>query len=92
MFGFIGWMIIGLIAGGLARLLVPGRQPMGLLMTMGLGLMGSILGGFISSVVFNYDPNQVGFHAGGFFMSTVGAVVLLMIYLRFSRPETSING
>ena len=45
--GFIGWLIVGLIAGALARLLVPGRQPMGIFMTMVLGLIGSFVGGAI---------------------------------------------
>jgi uncharacterized membrane protein YeaQ/YmgE (transglycosylase-associated protein family) len=52
MFAFLWWLIIGLVAGALARLLIPGRQPMGMLMTMVLGLVGSVVGGLISSVVF----------------------------------------
>jgi uncharacterized membrane protein YeaQ/YmgE (transglycosylase-associated protein family) len=85
MFGFIGWLIIGLIAGALARLLVPGRQPMGLFMTMLLGLIGSIAGGFISSLIFGYDPTDPGFHPGGLIMSTLGAIAALAVYIRTSR-------
>jgi len=81
------WLVIGIIAGGLARLLVPGRQPMGLLMTMVLGLVGSIVGGFVSSLIFGYDPLDPGFHAGGLIMSTLGAIVVLIIYLRSSRSR-----
>lgn len=79
--GVIGWLIVGLIAGALARLFVPGRQPMGLLMTMGLGLVGSILGGLISWVVLGSDPAEPGFHAGGLIMSTIGAIIVLAIYV-----------
>ncbi len=81
MLGFIWWMVIGLVAGGLARMLMPGRQPMGLLLTMVLGLIGSLVGGFISSIIFNYDPSEPGFHAGGLIMSTIGAMLVLAIYL-----------
>ena len=85
MLGFFWWLIIGLVAGGLARLLMPGRQPMGLFMTMLLGLVGSIIGGFVSSLIFGYDPMDPGFHAGGLIMSTVGAIAALAVYLRTSR-------
>jgi len=85
--GIIGWLIVGLIAGALARFLVPGRQPMGILMTMVLGLIGSIVGGAISTLVFRYDPSQ-GFHVGGIIMSTIGAGIVLAAYLSLAgrRP------
>lgn len=72
MFALLGWLVIGLVAGALARLLVPGRQPMGLFMTILLGLIGSVLGGFVSSLIFGYDPTDPGFHPGGLIMSTIG--------------------
>jgi len=81
MFAFMWWLVIGIVAGGLARLLVPGRQPMSLMVTMVLGLLGSIVGGFIASLIWGYDPQAPGFHAGGLVMSTIGAVILLAIYL-----------
>lgn len=87
MLGFIWWMIIGLVAGGLARLMVPGRQPMGLLLTMVLGLVGSLIGGFVSSLIFGYDPRDPGFHTGGLIMSTLGAIAVLAIYLRTTRAR-----
>lgn len=87
MFSFIGWMIIGLIAGALARFLVPGRQPMGLFVTMILGLVGSLLGGMLSAFLFGYDPRDPGFHAGGLIMSTIGAILLLMVYLRVANSS-----
>jgi uncharacterized membrane protein YeaQ/YmgE (transglycosylase-associated protein family) len=87
MFSFLGWLIIGLIAGGLARFLIPGRQPMGLFVTMVLGLVGSIVGGMISAFLFGYDPRDPGFHAGGLIMSTIGAVLMLAIYLRVASSR-----
>ena len=85
MFAFLGWLIIGLVAGALARLMVPGRQPMGLFMTMLLGLVGSLVGGFVSSLIFGYDPTDPGFHPGGLIMSTLGAILALALYVRGSR-------
>ncbi len=80
MLGFIWWLIIGVVAGGLARLIMPGRQPMGWLLTMILGLVGSMVGGFVSSLLFGYDPMDPGFHASGLVMSTLGAIAVLAIY------------
>ena len=90
MFAWIWWLLTGLVVGLLARLLVPGRQPMGLLMTMILGLVGSLVGGFISSLLFGHDPMDPGFHTGTFFMSLIGAVIVLGIYVAFvqRRPYT----
>ena len=80
MLAFIWWMLIGLVTGGLARMSIPSRQPMGLLLTMVLGLIGPVVGGFISSVIFNYGPRDQNFHFGGLILSTIGAVILLGIY------------
>ena len=89
MLGFIWWIIIGLIAGLLGRFLMPGRQPMGWLLTIILGLVGSIVGGMISTLVFGTDPTDRGFHAGGLIMSTVGAVIILAIYSRIQNRRSS---
>ena len=89
MFGFLWWIIIGLIAGLLGRLLVPGPQPMGWLLTIVLGLVGSVLGGFVSSLVFGTDPMKPGFHAGGLVMSTIGAVIVLVLYGVFQKRRIS---
>jgi uncharacterized membrane protein YeaQ/YmgE (transglycosylase-associated protein family) len=60
---------------------------MGLFMTMLLGLIGSIVGGFVSSLIFGYDPVDPGFHPGGLIMSTLGAIVALALYLRAARTR-----
>ena len=79
------WLIVGLIAGAIARLLVPGKQPMGMVLTIVLGLVGSLVGGFISSAVFGYRATDPGFHAGGLLMSTVGAVIVLAGYVAITK-------
>jgi uncharacterized membrane protein YeaQ/YmgE (transglycosylase-associated protein family) len=83
--GILSWLIIGLVAGALARMLVPGRQAMGWVMTLVLGLVGSIVGGFLSSMIFGYDPTDPGFHPGGLIASTIGAILVLAIYLGATR-------
>lgn len=85
MLGFFWWIIIGLLAGLLARFLDPGHQPMGWLLTIALGLVGSVLGGVISSFIFGTDPREPGFQASGLVMSTVGAVIVLGHYLAFNK-------
>ena len=87
MLGFIWWLIIGIVAGGLARLIMPGRQPMGLFLTMVLGLVGSTVGGFVSSLIFGYDPMRPGFHTSGLIMSTLGAMAVLAIYGSISKRK-----
>jgi uncharacterized membrane protein YeaQ/YmgE (transglycosylase-associated protein family) len=87
MMAFIGWMVIGLVAGLLARAFTPGRQPMGLFMTMLLGMIGSLIGGVLSAVMFGQDPANPGIHPVGFIGSTIGAIIALAIYLRTAgRP------
>ena len=76
MFGVIGWIIFGLIVGAIAKLLMPGRDPGGWIITMLLGIAGALLGGWIGRAAGWYGPNQ----GAGFLMSLVGAVVLLVLY------------
>ncbi len=89
MFGFIGWIIIGLVAGLLARLIIPGRQAMGWVMTIVLGLVGSLIGGFLSTTIFGAERGDGMFNTSGILMSTVGALIALGLYLAFEKRNTS---
>lgn len=81
MIGFIITMIIiGIIAGYLARLLVPGRDPMGFVQTVVLGIVGSFVGGFLGYVLFGKDVAEGGLQPSGIVGSIIGAVVALLIY------------
>jgi len=77
----IGTLIIGLIVGALARLLMPGRDPMGCLVTMALGLVGSFIGTFLGQSIGWYRPGQ----SAGFIASIIGAMIVLAIYHWASR-------
>ena len=74
--GILGWIIFGLIIGALAKLVMPGRDPGGIIITMVLGIVGSLLGGYLGQALGLYGPND----AAGFFMSLLGAILLLAIY------------
>jgi uncharacterized membrane protein YeaQ/YmgE (transglycosylase-associated protein family) len=76
MFGFIGWILFGLVIGVIAKLLMPGRDPGGFIITILLGIAGALLGGWIGRALGMYGDNQ----PAGFFMALLGAIVLLAIY------------
>jgi uncharacterized membrane protein YeaQ/YmgE (transglycosylase-associated protein family) len=82
MFGVIGWILFGLVVGVLAKLLMPGRDPGGFIITALLGIAGAVLGGFIGRALGFYGPGE----AAGFVMSLLGAVILLFIYHKLRRP------
>ena len=73
-------LIVGLIAGALARLLVPGKDPMGIGATILLGLVGSFIGGFLGWALFNHDAKQGALQPSGLIGSVIGAIIALLIY------------
>ena len=76
MFGILGWILFGLIAGIIAKLVMPGRDPGGFIVTILIGIAGAFLGGFIGQALGFYGEGE----AAGLFMSIVGAMLLLGIY------------
>ena len=76
MFGILGWIVFGLIVGALAKLLMPGKDPGGIIITMVLGIVGAVLGGYAGRAMGMYGPND----SAGIFMSILGAVILLVVY------------
>ena len=79
-YGFIGWIVVGLIAGALAKWIMPGRDPGGILVTILIGIAGGLLGGFLGS--------QLGLGGGNItniILATLGAVLLLWIYRLIKR-------
>ena len=76
MFGILGWILFGLIVGAVAKLIMPGNDPGGIIVTMLLGIVGAVLGGWIGRALGFYGPND----PAGFLMSLVGAIALLAIY------------
>ncbi len=75
-------IVIGLIAGALARLVVPGRQDMSILMTMLLGIVGSFVGGFLGYLLFHKDAQDGFLQPAGIIGAFIGAVIVLLIWTR----------
>ncbi len=86
MFGVLGWIIFGVIVGAVAKLLMPGRDPGGIIVTMLLGIVGAVLGGFLGRAMGLYNEGE----AAGFFMSLIGAVVLLALYRVMTRRRVAV--
>lgn len=80
-YGIIGWIVIGLLAGGLAKLLMPGKDPGGCFITILLGIAGALLAGFLGRALGWYGPNE----GAGFVAAVVGAFIILFIYRLIAR-------
>lgn len=85
----LGLIIIGLIAGLIARAIIPGKQSMGILMTIVLGIVGSFVGGFLGFLIFGADPNGGFLQPDGIIGSILGAIIVLGLYVFFARRRTS---
>ena len=72
----LGWILFGLIVGVVGKLLIPGRDPGGFILTILLGIAGALLGGFIGQSLGLYQPGE----PAGFVMAVVGSIILLLIY------------
>jgi uncharacterized membrane protein YeaQ/YmgE (transglycosylase-associated protein family) len=85
--GIIGWIVLGLIAGAIAKAILPGTQGGGWLITLILGVVGALLGGFIGGAIFNVD-------LGGFFeirtwlLAIGGSIIVLLIYGLLTRGRS----
>jgi uncharacterized membrane protein YeaQ/YmgE (transglycosylase-associated protein family) len=75
-YGILGWIVIGLLAGGIAKLLMPGRDPGGCIVTILLGIAGALLAGFLGRAIGWYGDNE----GAGFIAAIIGAFLILFIY------------
>ena len=85
----IAWLLVGLVAGAVARLVVPGRDPLGLVGTLVLGLVGSVIGGLVAVAL--TDRTMGDFSAAGLLGSILGAIAALIIY-RLIQPHGRVTG
>jgi uncharacterized membrane protein YeaQ/YmgE (transglycosylase-associated protein family) len=81
MFGIVGWILFGLIVGVVAKLVMPGRDPGGVAVTIALGIAGALVAGLLGQLAGFYGPGD----AAGLIMSVIGAVLLLFAYRKL-RP------
>jgi uncharacterized membrane protein YeaQ/YmgE (transglycosylase-associated protein family) len=82
--GFLGWIFIGLVAGVIGKLVMPGKDPGGFIVTILLGIAGALFAGFLGQALGFYAPGQ----AAGWIGATVGAIILLIIYRLVMRGRT----
>ena len=83
--GILSWFLLGLIAGALAKFIIPGKQPGGCLVTALIGIAGALVGGFLGSFI---GLGKVeSFDIGGIFIATAGSVVLLVLYGILSKKR-----
>ncbi len=80
----IGWILFGLVVGVVAKLLMPGRDPGGMIVTILLGIAGALIGGFIGRLLGWYGESD----PVGFFMAVMGAILVLFAYRKISGPSS----
>lgn len=80
-YGWLTWIIIGLLAGAIAKFLTPGRDPGGCLVTIIVGIAGALLAGFLGQMLGWYGPGE----GAGFLAAIVGAVLILLVYRAIAR-------
>lgn len=88
--GIIGWIVLGLIAGVIAKMIMPGNDPGGIIVTIIIGVVGALLGGFLASTLLDVNVNDEFFDIGTWLAAIVGALILLAIYRLIAgrRPTT----
>jgi len=81
--GILAWILFGLVVGVIAKLLMPGRDPGGFIVTILVGIAGAVLGGFIGRAMGFYGPDE----SAGWIISILGAMLLLFLYRMIARPR-----
>ena len=76
----ISIIVIGLIAGAVARLVVPGKQDLSIVMTIVLGIVGSFVGGFLGNLIFGVEEGESTLSPAGMIGSIIGAIIVLLVY------------
>jgi uncharacterized membrane protein YeaQ/YmgE (transglycosylase-associated protein family) len=78
--GIIAFLVLGLLAGAIAKAILPGDDPGGILVTMAIGVVGAMLGGFLASLIFDANPVDEFFSISTWLAAIIGSIVLLLIY------------
>jgi uncharacterized membrane protein YeaQ/YmgE (transglycosylase-associated protein family) len=88
--GIIAWILLGLIAGAIAKAILPGDDPGGIIITTVIGILGAIVGGFLATALFGAHPLDEFFDVSTWLTAIVGAIILLLVWrlLTGSRRRT----
>lgn len=87
MLSILSWIILGLVAGAIAKLVMPGKQGGGFIVTTALGIVGAMLGGFLGSFLPFLSDGIDGFRVGTVFTAVVGALIVLFIYQKITAKK-----
>lgn len=87
--GIIGWIVLGLIAGLIAKAVMPGDDPGGVIITAVIGIVGALLGGFLASALFDVQVNEEFFDLATWVAAIVGALILLALYRVFAGGRST---
>ncbi|MBH1933393.1 GlsB/YeaQ/YmgE family stress response membrane protein [Streptomyces sp. AV19] len=90
--GIIAWIVIGLIAGAVAKVIMPGRDPGGVFVTILIGIAGGLLGGFLGKVIFGVTSFTGFFHLSTWIAAILGSLVILALYRVFVGRRSSSRG
>lgn len=88
--GIIGWIVLGLIAGAIARLILPGNQGGGWLGALLTGILGALLGGWIASAIFNINVNDRFFDLGTWIFAILGGVIVAFIWQLITKRSSRV--
>jgi uncharacterized membrane protein YeaQ/YmgE (transglycosylase-associated protein family) len=86
--GILGWIVLGLIAGAIAKAIMPGRDPGGIIITMLLGIVGAIIGGFVGRAIFGTDINTF-FDLSTWLLAILGSLIVLGVYRMVTGSRTT---
>ena len=78
--GILGWIVLGLLAGTIAKAILPGNDPGGLIITTIIGILGALLGGFLGQALFGVDTLDEFFDVSTWLTAIIGAIILLLLY------------
>ena len=85
--GFLGWIVLGLLAGAIAKLIMPGDDPGGIIVTMLIGIVGAVIGGFLGSRIFGIGLENF-WSIQTWIVAIIGALILLGLYRIFAGRRT----
>jgi uncharacterized membrane protein YeaQ/YmgE (transglycosylase-associated protein family) len=78
--GIIAFLVLGLLAGAIAKAVLPGEDPGGIIVTMAIGVVGALLGGFLAGLLFDVNPVDEFFSLSTWLAAIIGSVILLVVY------------